>query len=390
MNGLKKITGKWSGLSTGAKATLVYFAANMVNKAITYITTPLFTHMLTSEEYGAVTHFTTWQTIIGIVAMFCFQAGVFNNGMIEYPEDRDRFTLSLLALSNLITVIVAAVLLISPDTTARLLNIDRNLIFLMVLMFLFQPAYSFWYTRQRYEYHYRSAGIMVVVMHLAGPLAAVLCIAGHVTGNPVYDRLFGADLTLIAFYIFFYIRTIIRGRGKIKTEYWKFAFFFNLPLIPHYLSQHIMSSSDKIMITSLIGKSQTAYYGVAYTVAAVVSVFWTSLNSSLVPFMYERCKKKDYRAIEKTVEPLWYCFAIVCFLLMIFAPEVMSLLAPEEYKAGMYVIPPVIGGVFFRAAPGQAQQQGQENRYRAFHMRILPPSFPGLPAVHGLISPSPL
>ena len=110
-----------------------------------------------------------------------------------------------------------------------------------------------------------------------------------------------------------------------------------------------MNGCDKIMITSLINESATAYYGVAYTVAAVVSVFWTSLNSSLVPFTYERCKRKDYRAIEKTIEPLWYCFAIVCFLLMVFAPEVMSMLAPEEYKAGMYVIPPVIGGVFFQA-----------------------------------------
>ena len=349
MSVINKISGKWSNLTVGAKATIVYFSASLVNKAIAYITTPLFTHMLTSEEFGQVTHFSTWQSLIGIVAMFCLQAGVFNNGMIEYEDDRDGFTLSMLALSNLITVIVASVLLISPGTTQRLLKVDQPLIYLMIIGFVFQPAYSFWYTRQRYEYRYKSAATMVVVMHVAGPLAAILCIAGNVTGNHVYDRLFGTELTLLLFYIVFYIRIIIKGKAKIQTKYWKFAFFFNLPLIPHYLSQYLMNGCDKIMITSLINESATAYYGVAYTVAAVVSVFWTSLNSSLVPFTYERCKRKDYRAIEKTIEPLWYCFAIVCFLLMVFAPEVMSMLAPEEYKAGMYVIPPVIGGVFFQA-----------------------------------------
>lgn len=341
---------KMNTASVGVKAAIAYFLANVVNKGIAYLTTPLFTNLLTSDEYGQVSVFLSWTSLLGVVAMFSFQAGVFNNGMLEYNEDRDCFAYSLLKLSNLITLVISAFIFITYDLLRDFLKLDILLLILMTIIFLTQPAYNFWITRQRFEYKYKVSTFIMIIMNVLSPVVALLCIcfAGS-GGNHVYARLFGAEGVLILFYVVFYIYTAVKARFKIKIEYWKFAFVFNLPLIPHYLSQYMMNSSDKIMISFLIGDSQTAYYNVAYSVAAVVSIVWTSINASLVPYTYQKCKEKKYNDIAKIVTPLWVIYAVICLTMMVFAPELIALMAPAEYGLGKYVIPPVIGGVFFQS-----------------------------------------
>lgn len=266
----------------------------------------------------------------------------------NYPFSTQE--LPVLALIKLyLTVLVGVVLFATYKYNKGLLQIDTPLMILMLVIFLLQPAYNFWITRQRFEYKYKASSVVMVVMNLLSPLAALCCIKADLFNNRVYDRLFGAEIVLLAFYVFFYFKTIISAKGKVNVSYWRFAFLFNLPLIPHYLSQYMMNSADKIMISSMIGDSQAAYYSVAYSVAAVISIVWTSINASLVPFTYQKCEKKRYEDISAVVTPLWLIFAVGCLALMVFAPELMRFMAPSEYAIGKYVIPPVIGGVFFQS-----------------------------------------
>ena len=86
-------------ISKGLKASLGYFFASIVTKGIAYITTPIYTRMLTSDEYGKVSVFLTWQNVLGIIAMFSLSHGVFNNGMADYKNERDSYSFSMLIFS---------------------------------------------------------------------------------------------------------------------------------------------------------------------------------------------------------------------------------------------------------------------------------------------------
>jgi O-antigen/teichoic acid export membrane protein len=90
------------------------------------------------------------------------------------------------------------------------------------------------------------------------------------------------------------------------------------------------------------------YYSVAYSVAAVVLIVWFAINSSLIPYTYEKCKEKDYLSIAKVTTPIMMLFAAVCVIVILLAPEAVRIMATEEYKEAIYVIPPIVGGVFFQ------------------------------------------
>ena len=91
------------------KASIVYVAAGFLQRGITLISGPIFTRLLSQEDYGVLMLFNTWYELIGIVAMLSLSAGVYNNGLLKYQEDRYVFTASLLALSNAATIFVAGV-----------------------------------------------------------------------------------------------------------------------------------------------------------------------------------------------------------------------------------------------------------------------------------------
>jgi O-antigen/teichoic acid export membrane protein len=334
-------------LPQGVKASIAFFIANIINKGIAYITTPLYTRILTDDEFGKTSVFLTWLQIFGIIAMFCLQWGVFNNGMVDYPDKRDEYSYSMLILSNIITLCFSGILLCLYPLVKEMLDISLPLIILMCVIFLFQPAYNFWMAKQRYELKYKFLVLWSILSAVISPLAAIICIKCF-PGHRLYARLFGAEVVLIILYIGFYFYIGYRASFKLDTKYWKAALLFNLPLIPHYLSTYLLGSADRIMISKIINDSATAYYSVAYSVASIAIIIWTAANSSLIPYTYEKCKVKDYRSISNVTLPIMAVFGVACIFIILLAPEVVAIMSPKSFREAIYVIPPIVGGVFFQ------------------------------------------
>ncbi len=344
---MKKYIDKAKSLPAGVKASFAFFGASVITSGLAYITAPIYTRLLSPDEYGQISVFFTWLNLLGIVAMFCLSAGVFNNGMSDYPEDRDSYSFSILILSNIITLVFAVILFSAYPFIKEIISLDFPLLALMILVYLTMPANSFWLSRQRYEYKYKASVIYTVATALFSSLVAIVSII-IVKEGKVYARIFGAELTLISFYVFLYFYLAKKSKFKVKTAYWKQAFLFNLPLIPHYLSTYLLSGSDKIMISRLIGDSAAAYYSIASSVASVGTIVWSAANSSLIPYTYEKCKKKDYSAISRVTLPILILFSVACFFIILLAPEVVAIMATKDYKEAIYAIPPIVGGVFFQ------------------------------------------
>ena len=344
---MRRLLQKFNSLPAGVKASVAFFFANVITSGISYIVTPIYTRLLTPEVYGQTSVFLTWVQIFGIVAMFCLSYGVFNNGMIDHPEKRDEFSFSMLILSNVITVIFSVILLLAYPLVQHVLGIDFPLIVLLCLLFVFQPAYNFWTARQRYELKYKQTVLWTIVSALASPLVAILCILIW-QDDQLYARLFGAELSLIAIYIGFYFYLAQKSRWRVEIKYWKASILFNLPLIPHYLSTYLLGNSNTLLISHIIGDTAVAYYSVAQSVATIILLVWGAINSSLVPYTYEKCQKKDYSALSRVISPILTAFAAVCVLATMFAPEVVAIMATADYMEAIYVIPPIVGGIFFQ------------------------------------------
>ena len=340
----------FKNLSPAAKASLALLFANMVLKGLSLISGPIFTRIMPSSQYGIVSTFMSWQMMLSTIVTLNLGSGVFNNGMLEFREDRDSFQFSLAVTSIVSAIIFFIFYLLCKAPLDRLLGLSEELVFFMFLYFLLVPIYGYWSGRQRYEFKYKALTIITILMAVSSlglSLVAVLNVAPEYSAS---TKIITSETpnVLVALFFFFYIG--IKAKFKFRKKYITYALKFNIPLIPHYFSMYVLSSSDRIMISKMVNTSATAIYSVAYTVGMVISILWTSIEASLSPWIYEQIEGGNKEAIRKRTFQIMVFFALMCVFCALFAPEIIAILAPPEYFDGVYVIPSIATSAFFIAA----------------------------------------
>ena len=330
-----------------AKASMVYILIGFIQKGISLISGPIFTRLLSKEEYGILSAYNSWYELIGVVTMLSLSAGVYNNGLMKFPNDRDRFTFSLLILSNITTIFVMIVGVICGEYTIQFLGIPPNLLIIMFLSYIFSPALLFWTARQRYEYKYKFSCVITLLSTAFSVFISVIVTLYSEESMKLCNKIWSEKGVLLLFWIMFYAYLAYKAKCSVKVGYWKYALSFNLPLVPHYLSNYVLNSIDRLMILNMVGAGEAAIYSVAYSAAFLIQIFWQSINAAILPMTYECIKNKQEYKIQSKVLPFLCLYGILCVIIAFVAPELMLLLAPKSYIEGVYLIPILVIGVFF-------------------------------------------
>lgn len=348
MNLIRKITVKFS---TGFKASVVYTLASLFSKGLAFLTMPIFTRLMPASEVGVVNLYNSWHAMIAVVVSLSLTSGGFPLAMKEYKETRDQYISSVLTLTSAMALLLGIVYFLAPDFWRDLLGLPHCLIVLMLVHFLLSPAYDFWLMRQRYEYKYKAAGIVTILTAFAASAVSIFAVvtASRVKVEELGTvRLFANYAVMLGVALFFWVKSFCKGRTFVSAKFWKFSLALSIPLIGNAFATQILTTSDRVMISRMVGNSAVGIYGTLYTVSSLSLLIWQSINASFVPYLFDNIdkpeKKDDIRSISFLVFAL---FAGIAFLMTIVAPEIVRILATEEYYEAIYIMPPIAAGVFF-------------------------------------------
>lgn len=340
-----EIKRKYGALSAPVKASIWFAVCNIAQKGIALLSTPIFTRLLTTAQYGRYTIYQSWYQIISIFATLNLAAGVFNNGLLKYEDKRDSFTSSMQGLSTTITFLLFIVYSVNRNFWNDVLELSSLYVYAMFIELLFVPAYNFWGTRERYLYKYKKLIVTTAVIALGSPIIGVITVISTSYKAEARVLSYVAVQTIIG--LFFYIRNFRKGKLFYNKDIWKFALSFNIPLIPHYLAFQILNQSDRIMISRMVGSGEAAIYSVAYSVSMMMTVITGAINNSFIPYTYKALKNKDYENIGKNANVLLVFIGSGCIIVTAFAPEIISVFASKEYYNAIWIMPPVAASVYF-------------------------------------------
>lgn len=337
---------KYEGISAPVKASAYFTLCNIFQRGISMITAPIFTRLLTTEQYGVYSVYNSWYSIVSIFATLNLSYGVFIAGLTRFDDDRKRFVSSMQGVSTTVTAVVFCVYLIFHNFWNQILNLPTVLVVFMFLELFFVPAFSFWSNVQRNEYKYQALVCLTLGMSVFSAIFGVIAVL-LTDIYKVEARIITGVVVQICIGLYFYILQFIRGKTFYSKKYWKYALAFNVPLLPHYLSMTILQQSDRIMINNMIGSTEAAIYSVAYTVSTLMTLVTQAINNSFTPYTYQSIKKKNYRAIGKNANVMLILVGCGCVLIAAFGPEVILIMAPERYYNAIWIIPPVAASVYF-------------------------------------------
>lgn len=321
------------------------FLSQFFLTGISIITTPVFTRLLSTEEYGKFTNYNSWVVLIGVFAGLQ-SSGTIANAKVRYKEDEYRSYLS--SIVSLTTISYAAVLLISivfSKLISKLTLVSPDLISIMV-MYSYATYMMTLYSQVLMMDMNAKKNAIIAFINALLTVALSIVLVLSLSRDKQYGRVYGTLIPTGVIAAIEAITVVKKGRVAYKTDYWKFCRRLSIPLIFHALAGTVLSLSDRIMLTRIDGDESTAIYSVAYSIGAMVNVLWTVYNTTWVPFYYQYKKDKDTEKINIKLNNYTITFSLLVGIFVLCIPEAFKLLIPKAYWIGINMIPVVAIGYY--------------------------------------------
>lgn len=336
---MQEILLAYRDLSLSKKATIWFFVCSILQRGIITVTMPILTRLLTTEEFGRVSVFTSWLSIIQIIVTLQITGGVYTMGVAKFENEEAVFSSSLQGLNLVLCLSWTVIYLLFRSYWNKLLELTTVQVLSMLLIVWSSSAFTFWVTVERNHFRYKNLVIFTLIASVIKPLISIILVLN--SHDKVTAYIVGLAIAGFICYSGFFVFQLLRGKTFYSKKFWKYVIIFNLPLLPHYLSGVILGSSDRIMIEKMVGASEAGIYNLAYSISLAMGLFNDALNKTMSPWLYQKVRDRNVEVIGASIYSSLCLIAFANLLLIAVAPEIVAIFAPAEYMDAVYVIPPV-------------------------------------------------
>lgn len=321
------------------KASVYYLIGNLFNKGFAFLTVPIFTRILSTSDYGVVTTYNSWISILSMVMGFAIYMGI-RAAFIDYKENID----DVMAVTTTFTLVSGGILCLFIGGGAILLNVNINytIIWLCLLHGLSTALiqnYSMFLMMQ-YRYKFRTA--LMILPNLLSVVVSVVVILFIIKSDLYMGRIVPTAFINLAFGLLTIAFVYSKSRLLFDKVYLKFTLSISAPLVLHGIALSILSQSDRTMISLFADTSQTGIYSLIYNFSMIATVITTSLDGVWVPWFTEKLKRRELSDINQLAKDYVNLMTYAMIGVILVGPEVVMVLASEKYWEGIKIIPPVV------------------------------------------------
>lgn len=323
------------------KSGIWYTISNFLSKGIIFLTTPIFTRIMTVSAYGEYSSFITWQSLLLLVLPLALYSTI-NRARLDFPNEMDEYLSSITLAGSIFTLIIYVVVLLFRDFFQNVFSLSMLYINIMFIFIMFEPALANFQARNQVEYKYK----IVTAISISSCIASVVLsiVGSYAFENQILGRVIGYDGTLLVFYVITYIYILKKGHFSFNKNYISYALKLSVPLVPHLVSMYILGQCDKLVIQRLIGNEAVAFYNIGYTCALVISMLSNSVNGAMSPWLFEQLNQKNYDRIKKVNSVYVSSFVFITIGLLLISPEIVWIMGGVQYSDATTVLMPVMAG----------------------------------------------
>ena len=341
---------------TAFKAGIFYIVAQLFVRGITFLMTPVFTRLLTQEQFNQYKLFESWLLIFGPVMSLCLWRSV-ERAKYDVKDRFNEFVSSVQTLSYLSITVFFVFFMIFRDQVKQLSSATGLILtdFMLVIAFLYTYAHTsifYFQRREKQMMRYKASTTFTAATVVPATLLSVLLVvcgrmSGH-TDDLLTLRIAGYYIPMIIGGLGVGVLMLAQGKKAVNLRYWKYALVFSLPLIPEVLSIQIMNQADKVMVSAMTGSVCGSILALATTVSYIIWILEDSVWNAWLPWMYEKIARGEGKDIRSNWTVLMHAFGAISLALVVFVPEIIMILGGSKYRDAVYLIAPMVTGTLFR------------------------------------------
>lgn len=327
---------------------MIFALGNLGSKFLQFLLVPFYTAVLAPSEYGVVDILQTGSMLLIPIFSLTISESVFRYGM-----DKSCNKKSVFSIGFFVSLIGSAVLIVLGSVGEKIFHLEYQGFYLMLLYSVVSMM------RNVTSQFLRAIGkvklfsidnmlqtLAIVLLNLLLLIKFRMGISGYMWGyiwGNIVSVLFALSVGKLWKYLEF-------RKPDIDTA--KQMLLFSIPLVPNTICWWISSSTDRLMLVTMVGESSNGIYSIAHKIPSVINIVIGIFIQAWQISANEEFDKKDKGQFYSAIfDYLVFLSFSICSLLMLFAKvEIRILSNANYYEAWESMIVLILGMVFFTFA----------------------------------------
>lgn len=332
----------------------IYTAGLVLLRAGNFLLIPLYTSLLTKEEYGAVGVIMAVANLLTILGMTSQTHALLRLGT---DVETDEEALGRL-LSTQFTWVVGATLVLTaaaalgwpwllplvggldlwPLGVAGLATVVGSAVFQLVLSWL-------QFSRQARAH---------TTLNVARWIVLMVVVLGLLLGAE-----WKAEALLTATAVSFAVGSVLGWRtlpkgvrlGIVDRDVLRRALAYGLPILPHGLAGVIFLATDRTLLAAHAGLGAVGIYELAAKLASIVFMIAMGMQKAWIPFFFREDRDAAQHGWSRVRTLSFFAISMVACVAVgvgLLAPELVAIAGPDSYAESAAVVPILAGANFLR------------------------------------------
>ena len=328
-----------------SKSVVWQLVGKFALQGVAFFTTPIFTRILTPDNYGIIALYTSWSSILMVVLSLQTYGAIATARIRFSKEEMPSYLSSTLTISVLAYLVFFILFISFRQFVSKLLKLDEILVSILLIHSFANYVIAFFVAYLDQHKKVVQSSLISVISTFSSIVLSLIFILKF--NNKVYGKIFGQAIPLILFAFVLLAIIYIKGKCFWNKTYNKYCLMLTMPLVIHGLGHMVFTQADRILIERYQGGSVLGVYSVVYSLCSVLSIIFSAINTAWIPFYYDFKKQNDDIAIKYHSKRYirFITLMFIGFLLLSF--DVFKLMAPEPYWNGIKIIPVFVASLYF-------------------------------------------
>lgn len=327
--------------------TIAFTISSFASKILVFLLLPLYTAVLTTEEYGVADLLTNTINVLYPILTLGIMESTLRFTLDKNVEKED-------VLSNSIFVIFISQIILScltPVVSYVSETMGKYWLWFMVMFFLFNLD-------QVMSQYIKGIG-KTKVFAISGVLHTFIVIICNIVGLLVVKAGINAYLfAIIAGYCITIVFLFFAGNIRIKKIHVNVTLLkemlkFSIPMVPTIVTWWVSTSADKYIIIGYLGVAVSGLYSVAYKIPSIMTLFTNIFNSAWTISAIEGNEDKDNAEFQTMVYAYFNAFNVgIASILILGAQLLGKILFSNEFFTAWHCVPMLLVAYVFSGLAG--------------------------------------
>ena len=327
------------------KAGLGYTIGNILIKGIAFLSLPLFSRLMTTAEFGVFNVFISFETILSVIVGMGMHTSI-QSANLEFKGEIDRYTSSVSLTYILTAMVLALVALVFGPLLESALAFSPAVLLCLVAYSFGTAIITLFNNRISLNYEYKKYLIVAFICAAGNVLVSILLMLTILSDKRDLGRIYGTTAVSFVLGVVLLFGFFRKAKPRVEKKYWKFAYKYSLPIVPHGVAQVLLGQVDRIMIRSMVNDDAAGIYSLGGNIKLILTVLTDSVMTAWRTWFFSAMDKGETAKIQRMASLISVGYTALTVGLLSVSHELVLLFGGRDYDEAKLVVIPMIADAF--------------------------------------------